>query len=67
MLVLPFTESRTGLDTIQSVVNAVTGLINLAAGASGVWSVIRQHERSWIVILAIALTLLVIAFNIFGD
>lgn len=63
-VVMPFTESRTGLDTFQQVFNAVVALSLLSSGLVGAWAVIRENERSWVVFLAIVLTLVVFAFEL---
>lgn len=63
-LLMPFTESRAGLWTVQRVVDLVIGLCVLASGGAGLWAVIRQRERSWVLFLAIALTAAVLTLNI---
>jgi cytochrome bd-type quinol oxidase subunit 2 len=65
--VMPFTEGRQpALDSVQWVVNTVVASIVLVAGAAGAWALVRQHERSWLVVLAVVLALLVLALNIAG-
>lgn len=66
-LIMPLAEGRTGLGAAQSVVNAAIGLCLLAAGVIGAWAVIRLRERSWVLFLAIVLTLVVLLFNIPWD
>jgi hypothetical protein len=63
-LLMPFTESRVGLETAQWVANLAIGVCLLAAGATGLWAVIRLRERSWLLFLAIGLTLVALVLNI---
>lgn len=58
--ILPFTESRTGLDALQGVVNALAGGCLVAAGVGGVAAVVGRRERSWVLLLAIAVLVLVV-------
>lgn len=63
-VIMPFTESRTGLETFQSIFNAAVALTLLSSGVTGAWAVFRERERSWVVFLAIVLTLVVFAFEL---
>lgn len=62
--IMPFTESRTDMDSVQQVVNLAVALSLLAAGLAGSWAIIRDRERSWVVWLAVAVTLAVLIMEI---
>ncbi|MHB9003652.1 MAG: hypothetical protein ACYC6C_06250 [Coriobacteriia bacterium] len=63
-VIMPFTESRTDMDGVQQVVNIAVALTLLVSGIVGSWAVIRDRERSWVVWLAVALTLVVLIMEI---
>lgn len=54
-VVMPITESRTGLDAMQMAVNVVVGLCVVAAGIGSVFAVLARGERSWTLFVAIAI------------
>ena len=63
-VIMPFTESRTDMDTVQSLVILGVALSLLASGVVGSWAIVRDRERSWVVWLAVALTLAVLILEI---
>lgn len=67
--ILPFTERRTGLDALKGLVNAVAGGCLVAAGVGGVAAVVGRRERSWVLLLAIVVLVLIVglmASDLFG-
>jgi len=60
VLVMPYTESRTGLDAFQQAYNLVAGLFVVATGIVGIVSITRSRERSWAVMVPVVLSLAVI-------
>lgn len=58
--ILPFTESRSGLEALQGVVNALAGGCLVAAGVGGVAAVVGRRDRSWVLAVAIVLLVLVV-------
>ena len=61
LVVMPFTEQRTGLETPQSIFNLAVFLFVAGAGLSGVFALLAKRERSWAVILAVILLVFVVA------
>ena len=54
LVVQPITESRAGLETAQSLYNVVAAASVLAAGIAGLLALVRSRERSWVVMLPVA-------------
>lgn len=61
-LVLPAIEQRPGFELTQSIVSSVIMLCVLATGATGLFGLVRERERSWVAILAVLFFGAVIAF-----
>jgi uncharacterized membrane protein (UPF0136 family) len=61
-VILPFTELRTGLDAAQSAVNALAGGSLVAAGVGAVAAMLGRRERSWVLLLAILVLAVIVAF-----
>ncbi len=64
-ILMPYTESRVGLDTLQQIYNFALGLLLIALAVIGGVSVIRHHERSWTVLLPVAFALIALGLQIF--
>jgi nicotinamide riboside transporter PnuC len=66
LIVMPFTEGRTGLQAVQNVSNALVGSCVVASGVIGLFAVVARRERSWVVGVAI-LVLAVVMFLMVQD
>lgn len=60
-LIMPTTESRAGLGTVQTVINVVIGSCVLAAGVCGLVALFIKRERSWTVFAASVLFFVILA------
>lgn len=63
-VVMPYTESRTGNDAFQQAYNLFTGLFVVATGVLGVVSIVKDHDRSWAVVIPVLLALAALALQI---
>ena len=59
-VILPFTESRSGLDAWQLAVNLLVGGCVVAAGACGLAAMIFRRDRSWTLVVSIVVLGLVV-------
>lgn len=63
-VVMPATEQRTGLELAQAVFNFLLLLPVVSAGSSGLFALLMKRERSWVVVVAVLLFILVVAANL---
>lgn len=63
-VILPITESRSGLDAWQAVVNLLVGGCVVAAGAFGLVAMVFRRDRSWTLVVSIVVLVLVVVMMV---
>jgi hypothetical protein len=66
LVVLPATEPRADLDFVRIVFTYVVVLSLASAGASGLIALVRDHDRSWLVIVAVLAFVVVVGAEVVG-
>ncbi len=61
VVVLPITERKAGLDTVQKLYNVIAATSVFAAGIVGLLALVRGRERSWAVILPVVFMIAALA------
>ena len=64
LVVMPQTEQRTGLELAQKAFNLIVFLCVFSSGATGLWAIVRERERSWVLFISLLLLVLALALNI---
>ncbi len=60
LVMMPYTEARTGLQPVQNVSNLLVGLCVVSSGVSGLFAVVARGERSWVAWAAILVLVAVV-------
>lgn len=63
-VVMPATESASGLESVQRVINLGVFLCLAAAGAAGATGIVAKRERSWVAFVAFGLFALGLLLNL---
>jgi len=63
-LVAPMTECSGGLEAVGSAYNLVTAAILVSAGVTALVAMVRQRERSWVLVAAAVISVLLMGAEV---
>jgi hypothetical protein len=64
LVVMPQTEQQTGLELAQKIFNLFVFLCVFSSGVTGLWAIVMERERSWVLFIALLSLVLAIGLNV---